>query len=190
MSCRSLAVGGALLVFSLARPAFAQDRAPAKPAETGSATEAPPTSSAVVTPDDEVIVKYPPPGARWRALVAGSGMTLVAYGGSALMGALWDQVPGSDMLFIPVAGPWIALGQSGCAPDEETTPGQGDCEALIGLRAALFIVDGLVQAAGLAIVGEGIFMKTEDPDAPPKAAILPMPIVTENSIGLGVMGTF
>jgi hypothetical protein len=172
---------------SAARPVFAQDRTPAKPA-----AEEPPTNTAVVTPDDEVVVKYPPPGARWRALVAGSGMTLVAYGGAALMGGLWDQVPGSDMLFIPVAGPWIALGQSGCAPEEETTPGQGDCEALMGLRGVLFVVDGLLQAAGLAIVGEGIFMKTEDPEAaaPKKAAILPMPIVTENSIGLGVMGTF
>ncbi len=188
MSCRSTFLAAGLLVLSTARPAFAQDRAPAKPAVAERADA--PRDAAVVTPDDEVIVKYPPPGARWRALVAGSGMTLVAYGGSALMGALWDQVPGSDMLFIPVAGPWIALGQSGCAPEEETTPGQGDCEAMIGLRAALFIVDGLLQAAGLAIIGEGIFMKTEDPEAPPKAAILPGPIVTEHSVGFGVMGTF
>jgi hypothetical protein len=187
MSLRTTLRLAGLLVFSAATPALAQDaKAPAE----GAAADARPSNTAVVTPDDEVIVKYPPAGARWRALVAGSGMTLVAYGGSALMGALWDQVPGSDMLFIPVAGPWIAVGKSGCAPSEETTPGEGDCEALIGLRAALFIVDGLLQAAGLVIVGEGIFMKTEDPEAPPKAAILPMPIVSEHSVGFGVMGTF
>lgn len=189
MSCRSLLAGGLLLVSLGATPALAQSAKAAKPSADPPAADADPRAT-VAAADDEVIVKYPPPGARWRVLLAGSGMTLVAYGGSALMGGLWEDIPGADMLFIPVAGPWIALGQSGCAPDEETTPGEGDCEALIGLRAALFIVDGLFQAAGLAVVGEGIFMKTEDPEAPPKAAILPMPIVTENSIGVGVVGTF
>jgi len=193
MSSRALlAAVTAALVFTVV-PASAQDAKPAPRAVEAVAADPAPAekpTGTTVAPDDDLLVRYPPPGARWRALVAGAGMTLVAYGGAAIMGAGWDQVPGSDMLFVPIAGPWVALGQSGCAPEEETTPGEGDCGALMGLRGVLFVVDGLLQAAGLAIVGEGIFMTTAEPDAPPKAAIMPMPIVTEHSLGIGVIGTF
>ncbi len=172
-------LSGLLLVLALSSApasAFAADDPPAKPQSAA--------------PDDEVIVRYPPPSARWKVILTGSAMTALSYGGMAIMGAVWDTVPGADMLFIPVAGPWIALGQSGCAPEEETSPGEGDCEAMIGVRAAIFIVDALVQAGGLAVIGEGIFMTTAEPDAPAKATVLPMPIVTEHAIGLGVVGTF
>src|SRR5690606_4091820 len=100
--------------------------------------------------DEETVPqRYPPSSARWRVLLAGIGVTAVSYGGAALMGAFWKDIPGGDpYLYIPVAGPWIALGKSGCAPDEESSEGEGDCEALIGVRAGIYILDGLLQIGG------------------------------------------
>lgn len=138
----------------------------------------------------EVVPRNPPSSARWKILVAGIGLTAVGYAGSALMGGLWEGVPGGDFLFIPVAGPWIALGKSGCVPEEESSTGAGDCGGMMALRGVIYVVDALVQLGGLGIVGESIFMTTESPDAAAKAAVLPMPIITEHTIGLGVVGTF
>ena len=182
------------VALALASPGVARAQQP-QPAVV-SAEAAAPTAVVAATPaappgeEDALIVRYPPTSARWRILVAGLGITAVGYGASALMGGLWEGIPGGDMLYIPVAGPWIALGQSGCAPTEESTPGEGDCEAMIGLRAAVFVVDGLLQLGGLALVAESIFMTTEsDGPAPPaKAAVVP--IVTPTMVGLGVGGTF
>ncbi len=123
-------------------------------------------------------------------------MTAVSYGGAAAMAGAWSDAPGTDMLFVPVAGPWIGLGKLGCAPDEETTVGQGDCDGMLALRGILYVLDGLVQLGGLGVVAEGIFMTTEaTPDAAPaKAALAPRfmvtPIVSGGTAGLGVVGTF
>ncbi|NUP06486.1 MAG: hypothetical protein HOW73_10550 [Polyangiaceae bacterium] len=151
----------------------------------------PRSTTAIPETEDAVTERFPPSSARWRILVAGLGVTAVAYGGAALMGGLWEDIPGGDMLFIPVAGPWIALGKSGCAPGEESVEGEGDCEAMIGVRAAIYVVDGLLQLGGLGLVAESIFMTTEsETAAPAKATILPAPIVTPTMVGLGVVGTF
>lgn len=156
-----------------------------------------PTATVAITPatpagaEEPVVQRYPPSSARWRVLLAGLGVTAVAYGGAALMGGVWTDIPGGDpYLFIPVAGPWIALGKSGCAPDEESSPGEGDCEAMIGVRAAIYVVDGLLQLGGLGLVATSIAMTTESEDAAPSATILPGPIVTPTMVGLGVVGTF
>jgi hypothetical protein len=104
------------------------------------------------------------------------------------------------MNFIPLAGPWIALGQSGCAADEESTLGQGDCEGIMALRGVLYVVDALVQLGGVGILAEGIFMTTQEPapaagprTEPAKETsfrIMPLPIVTHEMTGLGVVGQF
>ncbi|MFO0549238.1 MAG: hypothetical protein U0271_12675 [Polyangiaceae bacterium] len=147
------------------------------------------TGKPAPTEQVEVVQRYPKSSARWKVIVAGAAVTVVAYGGAALTGGLWNDYPGADMLYIPVAGPWIALGQSGCAPDEETSPGAGDCEAIMGARAAIYIVDGLLQLGGLALVAEGIFMTTES-DQPPAATVVPVPFVSEHTAGLSLFGRF
>ncbi len=141
---------------------------------------------------DELELRHPPSSSRWKIIVAGVATTLVAYGGAAAMGGAFSDVPGRDMLFIPVAGPWIALGEGGCAPDEETTKGQGDCEGWLAVRGILYVIDGLVQLGGLGITAEGIFMTTEadGPAEPKKALVMPAPIVSERSIGFGLVGAF
>jgi hypothetical protein len=103
--------------------------------------------------------------------------------------------PGSSQLGIPVAGPWIALGKSGCASDE---PNCGS--AKIGLRAFAFTVDGIVQAAGVALIIQGLVMKTEPPGTAKKPSPLaihyrgveaqPSPVLSRGMQGLGVSGTF
>lgn len=188
MRTRELAaIGTIAIATSIASGISAPAEAHAQEAaEPGSAAPKAPKADASY----EVVSRNPPSSARWKILVAGIGLTAVGYAGSALMGGLWEGVPGGDFLFIPVAGPWIALGKSGCVPEEESSTGAGDCGGMMALRGVIYVVDALVQLGGLGIVGESIFMTTESPDAAPKAAVLPMPIVTEHTIGLGVVGTF
>lgn len=158
------------------------------------AQEAPASAAPAAPPaEEEIVLRYPPSSSRWKIIVAGAATFAVGYGASAAFGGLWSDIPGKDWLFVPVIGPWAALGQSGCAADEESSPGEGDCEPIMALRGILFVIDGLVQLGGLGVVGEGIFMTTEadaPAAAPPKAAIIPAPIVTEHTLGLGVSGTF
>ena len=89
-----------------------------------------------------------------------------------------------------MAGPWIALGQSGCADDDP------DCGFTAYLRGFLTILDGFMQVGGVGIIGEGIFMTTESGSpkkpAPRDSAVVvrPLPVVTSKTTGLGVVGTF
>ena len=66
---------------------------------------------------------------------------------------------------------------------------------LLVLGAILTVFDGVAQAGGLAIVGEGLFLKTSSGrSAPKKAAGLTWRAVPldfgKDSAGLGVVGTF
>ena len=144
--------------------------------------------------EEPVTLRYPPSDASWKVIVAGSGMFLGGYGLAAAMAGGFSDVPGADMAFIPVAGPFIALGQSGCAPTEESSPGQGDCGGMMALRGILFVLDGLLQVGSLGVVGEGIFMTTEAaaPEAP-KAAVVPFVVGADSRgapVGLSVVGSF
>ncbi len=135
---------------------------------------------------DEELKRYPPSSTRWKLILGGVGLTGVAYGATLASGLIWPDVPGSGAMRIPLVGPWIALAKNACAPDSP------DCGAILYVRGALEIMSGIVQASGLGLVGEGIFITTEA-DGKPKAArpvIVPMPIVTGSTAGFGVMGTF
>lgn len=143
--------------------------------------------------------RYPPSSVRSKLVIGGLTLTGLAYGAAALSGTQWDDVPGADALKVPVVGPWIALGQSGCAPDDP------DCGFILYLRGFLYVLDGFIQAGGLGIAGEGLFMTTEAGDAPegPDTAsgaddrtlgvfedVAVMPVVTPNATGFGVVATF
>ena len=180
-------------------PASAPEAAPeataaeASTAEASSAEASTAEASTAGEPDDVVLPKrYPPTSVRWKLVGGGVAVTGLAYGAAFLCASNWPEAPGSDALKVPVVGPWIALGQSGCSKDDP------DCGATAVFRAILTVLDGVIQAGGLGIAGEGLFMTTEAPQRPvPSSAsarrevvVRPMPIVTEHTTGMGVVGTF
>ena len=125
----------------------------------------PPASAPDVAPPE-----YPPPSARWGVVAAGLGTTAVAYGAALGASYIYPDVPGTNDLRIPIAGPWLAIAHNGCPADEP------DCsKTIVVLRSIVSALDGIAQAGGLAIALEGLFMPTEirsyaPPPATPRAA--------------------
>jgi hypothetical protein len=139
---------------------------------------------------------YPPSSTRFSLFAVGASMSLASYGGAVGSSYLWPDAPGARQLRIPVAGPWLSLGHTGCA---DTNPG---CATLgIVLRAVLTGLDGVVQAGGLALITEALFLPTAAPaDVGARSRsrrthaglrLRPVPIVTSSEMfGLGVAGQF
>jgi hypothetical protein len=155
---------------------------------------------------------YPPPSTRWKVMGAGLFMVAGAYAIGFACAEEWPYInptlqpspptashplipsgpPETKLLKIPIAGPWIALGNLGCGSD------QNNCGPATGARVAAYIIDGIVQAGGLALIAEGIFMKTES--AAPKASafmlrrggfeLKPVPVLSPTMQGIGMAGTF
>jgi hypothetical protein len=143
-------------------------------------------ASAQATPE---VRRYPPSSVRLKLIAGGVGLTGLAYGASYLCAANWNDVPGSDQLKIPVIGPWMALAKNDCAPDDP------DCGFILYFRGILEVLDGVIQAGGLGVAGEGIFMTTESTSKKPEprdAAIVvrPVPVVTGHTTGAAIVGTF
>lgn len=140
---------------------------------------------------EQPVVRYPPSSVRPKLIVGGIAVAGIAYGAVFLGAESASTYPGAAETKIPLVGPWIGLAKNGCPPEN---PG---CDAFIYLRAGLLVVDGLLQAAGLAIVAEAIVMKTKSaPAAPAKQpltsflTIHPAPFFTPTSGGFGFVGTF
>jgi hypothetical protein len=145
--------------------------------------------------DAPAAVHYPPPLTRLKLIGFGLLIAGGAWGASFGTATNWPTVPGSAQLKIPVVGPWIALGKSGCASDD-TACGAGT----IGVRGALYVLDGLAQLAGLGLIVEAIVMKTES--APEKKTsawpalrlrgveVSAVPVTSPLMKGVGIVGTF
>ncbi|HXK17013.1 MAG TPA: hypothetical protein VNG33_04395 [Polyangiaceae bacterium] len=134
----------------------------------------------------------PPPSARVNLIITGATTTLVSYGLALGASYLWtaDDLNGSKDLRIPVAGPWLALGKTGCSNNDP-----GCSKPLLVIGALLQVLDGVVQAGGLGIVGEGLFLNTSSSRSAPRKAEGPrvqaLPLNFEKGgVGLGVVGTF
>jgi hypothetical protein len=157
--------------------AFAAD--PAAPA--ASAPEGPPAAEVDLS-------EYPPPSARGNLLLGGALMTVGWYGAAVGTSYLWSDAPAADKLRIPVAGPWMALAETGCPTSEP------DCSIIIViLRATLTTLSGVGQVGGLAVMGEGLFVETRQrrAQAEPKAVNAELrPLVAGDRIGLGLVGSF
>jgi hypothetical protein len=134
----------------------------------------------------------PPPGARTNLIVAGAATTVVSYG-LALGASFMVEEPdfrGAKDLRIPLAGPWLALAKTDCP---ETNP---NCsKAGLVVTAILTLFDGVAQAGGLALIGEGLFLKTSSPRPAAQKAEGPtvhaVPVSFEKGgVGLGVVGSF
>jgi hypothetical protein len=136
--------------------------------------------------------ELPPPGARTALVISGAATTAISYGLALGASFLWteDDLRGSKDLRIPVAGPWMSLGRTGCpasSPDCSTVP--------LVLGAILKVIDGVVQAGGIGLVGEGLFLNTSSAAPAKKKAEGPtfqaVPLNFEKGgMGLGVVGTF
>lgn len=138
---------------------------------------------------------YPPPIVRLELIGVGLLITGGAWGASFASAVNAPTIPGSEQLKIPIAGPWIALGKSGCASDDTACSG-----ATVGVRGALYVLDGIAQLAGLALIAEAIVMKTEAPKAKRGASLLgfragpvemrALPIASPTMHGVGFVGVF
>jgi hypothetical protein len=142
---------------------------------------------------------YPPPYARWNLLIAGAGTTAAWYGAAVGFSYLWPDAPGADDLRIPVAGPWMALADTGCADDD---PG---CSTFtVVLRAILTTMDAVGQTGGVAVMVEALTMPTQEARPRPKKLPpvrlrrqdakfewRPVPFTAgKDGLGLGVAGRF
>lgn len=138
---------------------------------------------------------YPTGSTRTGLVLAGLGTTAVWYGLAAGASFVWDEAPGADDLRIPVVGPWLALGDTGCA---STNP---DCGTLgVVVRAVLTIIDGVGQAGGLLIATEAVFLPTREAPTgsernsrgPAQSfSVRPAPWVGRDSgVGLSLVGAF
>jgi hypothetical protein len=111
--------------------------------------------------------------------------------------------PGSAQLGIPIVGPWIALGKSGCPSDYP------NCSVSVPVaRGFGYVIDGVVQLAGIGLIVEAIVMKTESGSAEPAkkkdsgvtlsgltlryrgVEMTPVPGAGPSATGLSIVGTF
>ena len=132
---------------------------------------------------------YPPPAARWNMVAAGASVTAFWYGAALGFSYWFPDAPGADDLRIPVAGPWMALADTGCAADDP------DCSIIIViLRAVLTTVDAVGQTGGVLVMGESLFLPTQTFAPRSRRASLelrPVPLANEKTgFGLGLVGRF
>jgi hypothetical protein len=100
-------------------------------------------------------------------ILVGLALTAGWYGAAVGTSYLWPDAPNSSDLRLPVVGPWMALGDTGCGSRESS------CTTLMVIgRTALAVVSGVGQAGGLLAIVEGVFMNTGSgaPAAPAPAA--------------------
>jgi hypothetical protein len=138
--------------------------------------------------------EYPPPSARRNLIIAGFASTAAWYGLALGSSYIWPDTVGAKDLRIPVAGPWIAVGHSGCGDVV-------DChKVIVVFRALATVIDGIGQAGGLGLIAEGLFLPTQEPkrvtaDERERAGALRFHVqpsfdAGKNSVGFGVLGVF
>lgn len=143
-------------------------------------------------PTEELPGEYPRGATQPKLILAGAATTAAWYGAAVGFSYLWPDAPGAEDLRIPVAGPWMALGDTGCADDNP------NCSTFtVVLRAVLTAIDGVGQAGGLAVVIEGLFLPTapdvpvRDTRKPPALRLRPVPVaIGKDTLGFGVVGQF
>lgn len=109
----------------------------------------PPVTTTVLAPEPEYEVvedSYNAPIFFTGALVFGA-----SYGASVITAASSDDARGNHRLYVPLAGPWLALSDRGSC---DITLSRCDNETTAKI---LLIADGVFQAAGVLAMLDGIF---------------------------------
>lgn len=177
----------ALCLTAFAASAGAQAPGPSSPAESGP----PAPELSLPEPLTPAPVDKPPTSAKTYLIVGGLAATAASYGLAVAGSYLAPDNPGAKQLRIPVAGPWMSLAKTGCKGDDDSCSPAG-----LVFGAILTILDGVVQAGGLAIAGEGLFLNTSSGPAAPtkKAATTTLHAVPldfgRRGLGMGFVGTF
>lgn len=144
--------------------------------------------------------ELPPDGTGGRLMLTGAALMVGWYGVSVGTSYLWSDAPNAKDLRIPFAGPWMALGDTGCGSSE----GSGCTTVTVVLRTTLAIVSGVGQAGGLLAFVEGMFLDTGTAPAPaskkaPSAETRDVgfghtwtaaPVVLPDGGGLEIIGSF
>lgn len=167
-------------------------RATAQPSEAAVMVTTDPSLALPPTPS-VMLDEYPPPSARRNLLILGLASTAVWYGGALATSYAVDDPTMAKDLRIPLAGPWMALSHTGCG-------GGPQCNTLLVVLGAIATtLDGIGQAAGLALAAEGFFMPTQEPKRTRAALrakrykdfdLRPTFDAGKNSVGFGVLGVF
>jgi hypothetical protein len=125
------------------------------------------------------------------------GTGAILLGGPYIAGAIVAATNShsyDDKLYIPVAGPWIDLGERPCTFASR-------CTNADHWNAALLIGSGIAQGAGLAMMIASIFVpaRTETttvsnakakPQKPEKPHVAVTPVSLHGGAGVGAVGTF
>jgi hypothetical protein len=133
--------------------------------------------------------RYPPFSVRPKLIAGGLGLFALSYGTGFLVSELAPTQPGIAKLQIPVVGPWMAIPENKCIEYAST-----DCTPELVGRGFIYGIAGLMQLGGLGLVTQALVMKTEASAAPKPAEetafVVPIPIVSPNLVGLGLVGRF
>ena len=138
--------------------------------------------------------KRPPEGVQQRLILTGTAVAAGWYGVSLGSSYLWSDTRAASDWRIPVAGPWMALGKTGCTEAE----GSSCTDAWVVIRTALTLISSIGQVGGLAVIVEGLLVDTEgrSPPAPRVAQGAPAPewvaapMTDSSTLGLQLIGTF
>jgi hypothetical protein len=144
--------------------------------------------------------EYPPTGTQGRLIRTGAGLTVGWYAAAVGTSFMWQNAPNASDLRIPVAGPWMALPDTGCGSKEP------DCEtAVVAFRTVVTIISGVGQLGGLLVLAEGLFVGSGTPSAAPARPAVsardrsdwagidwsPTAVaLPDGSLGIGISGRF
>ena len=120
---------------------------------------------------------------------AGALVFLGSYGASVISAAAAgsdEKERGIDRLYIPVAGPWLALAKRGDCPSPT-----GECD-WDTTKKVLLVVDGVFQAGGMIGMIHGVLQPSSRRVVTRTSAVQVTPTVVGQSAGAGlaVFGSF
>ena len=99
--------------------------------------------------------ELPPTGTGFRMMLTGVLLTGAWYGAAYGTSYLYEDAPNAKDLRLPVIGPWKAMLDVGCGPEESTCS-----TSTVVLRTTLAVVSGVGQAGGVLVFLEGLFLDT------------------------------